>query len=235
MTKITFDTNVIGAAFKSGSNVYTKIKCGTYIPFVAEPTLTLDGLSKSGKIDLLALRSVSFTFNQSRWDSFMALGVTFLICPRIGLPRPIGRKSDGSEFQYSLFHKAPEHTYSQKERQERYFKILNYIERELSSGQQWLKDLESEINGLGGNYDSKKSWFKNLAENESRIGEKVIRKRFGDWADADSVAGHYAYGNELFCTNDGASGAGAKSVMSKENKFKLKAEFGIEFVKLDEL
>ena len=235
MTKVTFDTNVIGAAFKMGSNVHDKIKNGTYIPFVAEPTLTLDGLSRTGKIDLLALQNVNFAFNQGRWDGFIDLGVTFLICPRIGLPRPMGKHEDSSAFEYSLFHKALEHTYPQKERQNRYFEVLRYIEQELSSGQQWLKDLEGEITQLGGTYDSKKTWFKNLADNEPIIGEKVIRKRFGDWADADSIAGHYAYGNDLFCTNDGASGAGANSIMSQANRNKLTAKFGIKFVKLDQL
>ena len=235
MKKVTFDTNVIGAAFKSGSNVHAKIKAGTYLPFVAEPVITLDGLNKSEKIDLLALKKPNFAFNQSRWDGFLALGVTFLICPRIGCPRPTGKRADSSVFEYALEHKAPEHTYSIEERQSRYFEVLDFIEQDLNSGQQWLKALEAEITKLGGVYDPKKTWFKNLADNEPKIGEKVIRKRFGDWADADSIAGHYAYGNDLFCTNDGASGAGANSVMSQTNRDKLTNKFGIKFVKLDAL
>ncbi|EKE8371219.1 hypothetical protein U9D55_002617 [Enterobacter roggenkampii] len=235
MIRITFDTNVIGTAFQKTSKVYQKFIDGTYVPFVAEPTLTLDGLSKQGKIDLLAMKKVNFSFNQTRWDNFISMGVKFLICPRIGLPRPLGTLPDGNKEAYSLIHKAPEHTFTTEVRQARYFEMLNFIEQELMSGQQWLKDLENEIDTLGGSYDAKKNWFTNLADNEPVIGEKVIRKRFGDWADADSIAGHYAYKNDWFCTNDGASGAGAHSVMSKTNREKIASTFSIKFVTYDDI
>lgn len=59
--------------------------------------------------------------------------------------------------------------------------------------------------------------------------------RFGDWADADAIAAHYAYGNDIFCTNDIAKGAGSNSVMSADNRKELENEYCIEFKSLDEL
>ena len=233
MKRITFDTNVIGAAFKDGSNVRNQMSSGNYLAYVAETSITLDGLCKNGKIDMLAIKPVRHSFKQSRWDLFVSHGITFLLCPRIGLPRPKGRSHQGKEFEYALFHRAKEHTYPEASRLQRYFEMLRYIENELGAGQQWLKNLEQEILKLGGSYNKQKIWFENLASNVDKLEEKTIRKRFGDWADADALAAHYAYGNDIFCTNDSASGAGANSVMSKSNRTKLSKEFGVLFSKLE--
>lgn len=234
-TRITIDTNVVGRALREGGPLRSSATAGRAEVFVAETSLTLDGLSKNGKIDLLGLKNPRHAFNQSRWDSFMESGVSFLLCPRIGLPRPIGRDAHGNEIEYTLAYKASEHKYYQGERQDRYFKALRYIERTLGAGQEWLRNLEVAIVGAGGSYDSNKPWFINLAENSDTLGEKTIRKRFGDWADADALAAHYAYGNDIFCTDDKASGAGLRSVLSRKNRDKLKKYFGIRIMNLDDL
>ena len=232
-TRLTIDTNVLGRAMRDSGPLMSKVKTGIAEVFVAETLLTLDGLSKNGKIDLLALKNPRHAFNQSRWDGFIEYGVSFLLCPRIGLPRPIGRDGDGNEFEYTLLHKAPEHTYSQEVRQERYFKALRYIEETLGAGQSWLKSIESQIVAAGGSCDSNEPWFINVASNLNVLGERAIRKRFGDWADADALAAHYAYGNDFFCTADNASGAGARSVLSRANREKLREDLGIRIVSLD--
>ncbi|MEH6784401.1 MAG: hypothetical protein V7688_11000 [Alcanivorax jadensis] len=232
-TKLTIDTNVLGRAMRGGGPLRSKVKAGIAEVFVAETLLTLDGLSKNGKIDLLALKNPRHAFNQSRWDGLIECGVTFLLCPRIGLPRPIGRDGDGNKFEYTLLHKAREHTYSQEVRQERYFKALRYMEEILGAGQAWLRSIESEIVAAGGAFDANEPWFINVASNLDLLGEKAIRKRFGDWADADALAAHYAYGNDLFCTADNASGAGARSILSRANREKLREDLGIRVVSLD--
>lgn len=231
--RITIDTNVLGRAMRDGGPLRSKVKAGIAEVFVAETLLTLDGLSKDGKIDLLALKNPRYAFNQSRWDRYVEHGMSFLLCPRIGLPRPIGRDGNGNEFEYTLLHKASEHKYSQKIRQERYFKALRYIEKTLGAGQAWLKSIESEIIGAGGSCDANEPWFINVASNLDVLGEKAIRKRFGDWADADALAAHYAYGNDVFCTADNASGAGARSVLSRANREKLRKDLGIRIASLD--
>jgi len=233
MARITIDTNVLGRAMRDGGPLRSKIKSGLAEVFVAEPSLTLDGLLRNGKIDLLALKNPRQAFKQSRWDGFVKNGVSFLISPRIGLPRPMGRDANGNEFEYTLRHAAMEHTYDQEERQQRYFKALRYIEEELDAGQAWLKSIESQIVAAGGFCDAHEPWFINLASNLDVLGECKILKRFGDWADADALAAHYAYGNDFFCTDDQASGAGARSVLSRANREKLGNDLGIRIANLD--
>lgn len=55
-------------------------------------------------------------------------------------------------------------------------------------------------------------------------------KAVAEWADGDSIAAHYAYGNDLFCTRDMGKTAGAASVLSLNNRRWLETQFGIEFV-----
>ncbi len=235
MKRVTIDTNIVGAALKKGQAFREKVQEGTYQVFVAEATLTLDGLFNQGKIDLLALKDVQHAFRKSKWDDYVGIGLSFLICPRIGLPRPKCQNSFGSYVAYTLTHKANEHTYSQKVRQDRYFEVLGYVENCLGAGRQRLSELKDEIISSGGDYRANEPWFLNIVNNISSIGEKKVIKRFGDWADADAIAAHYAYGNDIFCTNDAAKRAGSRSVMSAQNKSKLEAIYGIEFKSLNEL
>lgn len=233
--RITIDTNVISVALNTGRPFRAHLDSGACHAYVAETSLTLDGLLTARKIDLLALKDVRHAFRKRRWDDYVAAGASFLLCPRILLPRPTYTNAFGVDVEYTLEHKADEHTYPQAERQQRYFEVLRYIEGQLTSGRQWLSELEAEVTQKGGTVDPEVPWYLNVARNIDVIGENAFKRRFGDWADADAIAAHYAYGNDLFCTNDGASGAGARSVLSAANRKNLTQKYGIVFVSLDEV
>lgn len=235
MIRVTVDTNVIGIALKSGSDFRKCVESGIISAYIAETSLTIDGLSRNDKINLLSLREAQHQFKQSRWDDYINTGVTFLLCQRIGLSRPIGKDSKGNDFKYTLRYKALDHTYDQTERENRYYKALRYIQNELNSGQAWLKGLSEEIQKSGGQYDNKKPWHQNLIENIKYVGKSQVFKRFGDWADADALAAHYAYGNDIFYTNDKASGAGSHSILSFENRARLRERFNIKFASPEDM
>jgi len=203
--------------------------------FIPETRLTLDGLAKNGKIDLLALREVGHGFKKSKWDDYVQIGVRFLLCPRIGLPRPTYTDIQGNRVDYILENSARDHFFSQETRQKRYFKALRFIEGELGAGRDWLKSLQDEICAQGGTYQKGATWFENVANNIDQIGANNFSKRFGDWADADAVASHYAYGNYVFCTNDQGKGAGARSVLSSTNRQILERRLGLRFMTLEEV
>ena len=233
--RVTIDTNVIGAALKPGSAFRSHLhdkKCRAY---VAETSLTLDGLFKHGKVDLLARRDVGHAFNKRRWDEFVSAGVTFLLCPRIALPRPTYTNEAGDRDVYTAKFKSDEHTYSQDDRLDRYSELARYIETNLAAGIEWLAEFEREIFQRGGQFNQQDAWYTNVARNIDTIGEKRFGKRFADWADADAIAAHYAYGNDIFCTDDAAGGAGSRSVLSAANRERLMREFGIEFRSLDDV
>ncbi|MDE0322733.1 MAG: hypothetical protein OXN27_02325 [Candidatus Poribacteria bacterium] len=59
---------------------------------------------------------------------------------------------------------------------------------------------------------------------------KEFWKAIAEWVDGDSLAAHYAAGNEFFCTNDKARSAGTQSVFHGANRNRLETEFGIKII-----
>jgi len=65
--------------------------------------------------------------------------------------------------------------------------------------------------------------------------DKAFSKTVAEDADAMSIAAHYGYGIQLFCTEDRGRGAGSKSVMSQHNRLQLRKRFGIRFCSVKSL
>jgi hypothetical protein len=66
-------------------------------------------------------------------------------------------------------------------------------------------------------------------ESDRRSINKVARA-IAEWADGDSVAAHYAYAGDLFCTEDRGRKAGASSVMHPSHRAWLGRAFGVKLV-----
>jgi hypothetical protein len=64
---------------------------------------------------------------------------------------------------------------------------------------------------------------------------RKVARAFAEWADGDSVAAHYGYANDLFCTEDRAVRAGRHSVMHPAQRSWLRRVYGVEFVNIAEL
>jgi len=62
-----------------------------------------------------------------------------------------------------------------------------------------------------------------------------VGRAVAEWADGDSVAAHYGYANDLFCTQDRAAKAGRDSVMHPAQRSWLQRVYGVEFVSIAEL
>ena len=75
-------------------------------------------------------------------------------------------------------------------------------------------------------------WFEGLRRSRSH---KRVARVINEWADADSVAAHYGYGIDLFCTEDKGRNAGGPSVLDDTNRAWLQKEYGVTFVSLEEL
>jgi len=65
--------------------------------------------------------------------------------------------------------------------------------------------------------------------------KKVFAKSVAEWVDGDSIAAHYAYGNNIFCTEDRGKSAGSKSVFSANNLSKIKERYKIEVLSINEV
>ena len=66
-------------------------------------------------------------------------------------------------------------------------------------------------------------------QSDRRSINKVARAN-AEWADGDSVAAHYAYAGDFFCTEDRARKAGASSVMHPSHRAWLGRAFGVKLV-----
>ena len=64
--------------------------------------------------------------------------------------------------------------------------------------------------------------------------QKKFIKAIAEWADGDSLAAHYAAGNDFFCTNDKAGNAGTNSIFHVENRTQLEKAFGIKIISSSE-
>ncbi|MEJ0050182.1 MAG: hypothetical protein WDN02_03025 [Methylovirgula sp.] len=74
-------------------------------------------------------------------------------------------------------------------------------------------------------------WFKGLPKASAR----QIRLAIAEWADGDSVAAHYGYGLDLFCTHDTGKNASGASILDAANRKWLSETHGVRFVTLSEL
>jgi len=75
-------------------------------------------------------------------------------------------------------------------------------------------------------------WFEGLRR---ASGYKRTQRAIAEWAGADSIAAHYGYGIDLFCTEDNGRNAKGPSVLDDTNRAWLQKDYGIEFVSLAEL
>ena len=66
-------------------------------------------------------------------------------------------------------------------------------------------------------------------------GKNAIAEALAEWSDGDSLAAHYGYQHNYFCTMDEGKGAGAKSILHLSHRSWLKEQFNIEIVSPEKL
>jgi hypothetical protein len=64
--------------------------------------------------------------------------------------------------------------------------------------------------------------------------ERALTKACAEWADGEIVAAHFAYANDILCTNDRAA-SGRRSILDAKHRAWLAADFGTRFATLEEL
>lgn len=78
-------------------------------------------------------------------------------------------------------------------------------------------------------------WLQGLEHARNKSERKKVAEAIREWADGDSVAGHYGFGMQLFCTEDSGRNGTGPSVLDNNNRNWLSNEFGLKFVTLAEL
>ncbi len=78
-------------------------------------------------------------------------------------------------------------------------------------------------------------WFQGLRRARSNSERQKVVKAVAEWADGDSIAAHYGYGIDLFCSEDFGKSTSRPSTLDCNNRKWLNEEFGVQFVTMSEL
>lgn len=157
-----------------------------------------------------------------RFAEAVALGVRFMHCPRIGLPRP-------ALIQDAWF--APEaDDEARSKRHDAFCSVGRAIEAR-GVGRAVVEKLGSSLAQAQG---KSVTWFEGLGLAQTSQGVKQVADGVGEWADGDAVAAHIAYASDFFCTRDQGVSAGT-SILTAPNRAWLAAVYGVAFVTPGEL
>lgn len=83
--------------------------------------------------------------------------------------------------------------------------------------------------------DPQGTWFSALTKAKDIHEERKIERAFAEWADADSIASHIAYGIDVFCSNDVGNSNATNSILDAENRAWLSQTYGVRFMTFDDL
>ncbi|RCS29498.1 hypothetical protein DEO45_09985 [Rhodanobacter denitrificans] len=89
--------------------------------------------------------------------------------------------------------------------------------------------------GLGLAGDPQGAWFSALTKAKDIHEQREIERAFAEWADADSIASHIAYGIDVFCSNDMGNSNATNSILDVENRAWLTQTYGVQFMSFDDL
>tara|TARA_B100000700_G_scaffold281298_1_gene331859 strand:- start:3299 stop:4069 length:771 start_codon:yes stop_codon:yes gene_type:complete len=249
--KVTFDSNVwenIVTADKADKSVYAnllkKITDGTVEPYICMIALTLETVGKKERLEHRANYSLDLQFsdistNTSKVEMRVAVGPEESSRPT--MTEPLSRKF---ELAYKLGFKVLAMTNfgTPRVRDVPESAIVipddywEYAER-LSECSDFIESLECgryNYNLLVKKLGLRIPVFK-LEKFISTKDKKAFSNAVAEWADGDSLAAHYAYNNDYFCTNDQGKSAGTKSVFHRDNIGLLSDKFAIRVVTANEL
>lgn len=261
---VTFDRNVCSSLVRAGSHAATGVAEGVYCrlleamregsvcPYLSEATLTFELFSPSDRLLVLAaffargeLRPTmpSPTREAQAWvDNLLSLGFRVLHGPpRLGMRAWV---SVGEAW-------AEDKRFPIKVRQERQAALVKKFEdlgeprlrkwgqalaeahglHALPLREQPYSQLPGLLwyNGLMAEYDRPKC----CSSRADFLGK--LRRIFSDWFDLDSVASHYGYGLDYFCTDETRRGNPNETIFHPTNREVLERDFGVRIVSAQEL
>jgi hypothetical protein len=257
MLKVTFDTNTFDKAVRPHvyakdpkQNIFAKIhdaiRDGRVAGFICETMITLEGIKVDNRAEVFGsttltsqmsvegpdtirvnmtaeqpLRGALHPKQSERFVAAFNFGFKLLGAPRIAMPRV--------EFP-SVDPYATETDEELPKRLDRYFEVAQAIQNR-GLGIVRTQQLATRLAQTAG---ATSPWFQVLGQAKDIHEVREVARAVSEWADADSIAAHYGYGNDLFCTLDEAR-PGHPSVLDPSNKAWLSATYDIQFADLCDL
>lgn len=251
--KVTFDSNVwqqvvcpddyaSDSLFQSYKKINKHLRERTILGFLGEPIFTIEAICKSGRQYYFQQHIPSFSYNVENrnqeiqtsislgpdntshpgsnyyitryMNKALKLGFRVLPCPRIAwIKNPDFRPNWYVEFSNDESF----HEYNKK------FSVL--------SEQITVKNCGTcELERIGKFYKQNGEHWMNGLKRAPESENKPIARALAEWADGDSIAAHFAFLNQYFCTLDNARNAGSKSVLSEVNRQWLESDYHLKFV-----
>ena len=262
--RVTFDTNALSDVIApetsqrgalgavSGKKVRAAIEVDHVQGFFCETLITLEGIKNADRSAVFGSTTVDTTYGHGtapdgngvtyinmraeqtarkpldhrQADRFLAafdLGMKLLGAPRIGMVRvddPEGKRYLAEPDEAAIARRLDRHS-----------NVVTAIEGRglgCAQAQQLAREIQAEIGGYN-------SFIVYLGKPRNLAEQRKINRAIAEWADGDSVAAHYAYGIDLFCSDDFGKSASPASVLDNDSRAWLTDAFGIQFVTLAQL
>jgi hypothetical protein len=260
--RVTFDTNALNdllsvspetsqrgaVGHMHGTKVRSAIEAGYVEGFFSETLVTIEGIQKKDRVDVLGstqLQSrttsadkntitISIGVVQDRKpldpqfsDKIQAarnLGLRALMVPRLLAGGVCAKDEDGTLFE-------------PLEDLEQFVAKAVCLRSEIGArdiGHSAAVSLGLTFNARDGVF-GQELWFQGLSRARTKGERKQVARAAAEWADGDSVAAHYGYGIDLFCSEDFGQNTSGASVLDDNNRKWLNEGFGIHFVTLAKL
>ena len=143
------------------------------------------------------------------WDAAQRLGFKILHCSRLAMTsNPALRREWFAGATYNIA------------------KRFGACSREIAAMDRGVgswEALEAEYSGIGQPWDG-------IAGSIAAAEANAIAKAAVEWSDADTVAAHYAYGNDYICVRDVAAGDGVDALFSTACRASLASKYDAVFV-----
>ena len=257
LMRVTFDSNVYRLVVDPSKDpdhrfhkdlqvIHNAVQRGIVVGLLSETIATLEGVLRRDRADYLSSVVAKDTSTEYELDDgsirlgfssgpdhtqhpglpavfdgwlkdAAAFGMRFMRAPRINMPRP--------PIPESQYIPRPDNASL-----DRFFELGREIKKR-GVGIHAIEEIGKRFSDRIG---SGSTWFESLYEYRNKNEWNEIADAVAEWADGDTVAAHYAYANDIFCTEDMAKSAGT-SIFNTTNRTWLKQCYGFSFASIQTL
>ena len=247
---VTFDTNVWRRVIDENdchfAGIKEKIRNGRIQPYICEIALSLESIERKLRAEFFEDYRPRITSNDLPSEG-ESLTMQFRFEPNVELhpgfhPKLWAHILEAQNLGFRVLRMTqagtvrpkdiPDDMYINSTDRDEYFRYAELSERcgdyitSMGCGQAAYNRFKEEFNLIGLDVQSIP------VERREEFGEcwEEFAEAIAEWVDGESLAVHYAAGNDFFCTDDEARNAGTKSIFHSVNKKRLEEEYGIKII-----
>ena len=242
--KITFDSNVWERVINKEEHhlvkINNKIREGKIQAYICEIALNLEAIQKKKRAEFFGNYKPRIIVEDLPPENGKTMRMPVCVGPSTeqhpGIhPKPREKLLKACDLGFKVLGMTNVGTVRTKEIPDDMYERQDDIE-EFWRYAELLANCSEFIMGLGygqAAYNQFKAQFNLVGSGSQRIPseqEQKFSKAIAEWGDGDSLAAHYAAGNDFFCTDDKAGNAGSRSIFHVENRTQLEKAFGIKII-----